>query len=86
MQFLENLNTAASAVPDSVKVASATTPTVMTIAGIPVEQWMFVASFIVSVMFIVEKVPVIITRIKQLVNWIKTLRSRRDENVKRKKP
>lgn len=70
MQYLEQI-------PDSIKVATATTPTVMTFMGMPVEQWMFVGSIIVSLMFIVEKTPMMITRIKQLIDWIK--------NVKRKK-
>lgn len=70
-------------IPDSVKLAGATTPTVMTVAGIPVEQWMFVASSIVSVMFIVEKIPVLITRVKQFINWIKSVKRKKSKEPTR---
>lgn len=64
-------------IPDSIKVAGATSPSIMTLFGVPMEQWTYVASAVVSVMFIIEKMPTVIQRIKQLVEWIK--------DVKRKK-
>ena len=64
-------------VPDSAKVLGATGSTTLTLMGVPVEQWMYVASAIVSVLFIIEKMPITIQRCKQFINWVKGLRNER---------
>lgn len=58
-------------IPDSLKLAAATCPTVLHIWGYPVEQWMYVVSAVVSIMFIIEKSPVVIKNIKMLINYVK---------------
>lgn len=65
MQVLEN-------VPDSIKVAVSVSPSVSYVfLGLPLETWTYVLSAIVSVMFIIEKLPVFIQRVKQFYNWIR---------------
>lgn len=58
-------------IPDSIKLAGATTPSALTLFGFPMEQWTYVASAIVSVMFIIEKLPNVIKNIKTFINYVK---------------
>lgn len=59
-------------IPDSVKVAVSVSPSVSYVfLGLPLESWTYVLSAIVSVMFIIEKLPVFIQRVKQFHNWIR---------------
>lgn len=69
-------------IPDSLKVTAATTPTALSLWGVPVEQWMFIASAIVSVMFMIEKAPVCIKNILTFVRWIKKLKPLKENNGK----
>lgn len=65
MQVLEN-------VPDSLKVAVSVSPGVGTMfLGMTIETWTYVLSATVSIMFIIEKLPIFIERCKQFYNWIK---------------
>lgn len=66
-------------VPDSLKVSAATSPTVLIMWGIPIEQWMFVASAVVSIMFVIEKAPVCIKNIRTFINWIKSVKRKKLE-------
>lgn len=66
MQLLEQI-------PDGVKVTVATSAPVLTILGVSVEQWTFVLSIIVSILFIIEKLPTVINRCKQAIDLIKGL-------------
>ena len=59
-------------IPDPIKVGTSVSPAVLTIAGIPVEQWTFILSGIVSVLFIIEKLPRVINVIKQFTKWIRS--------------
>ena len=63
-------------VPDVVKLGVAVSPPTLTILGFPVEQWTFVLSAIVSILFIIEKAPMFIQRMKALIAWIKRVRKR----------
>lgn len=59
-------------IPDSVKVAVSVSPGVGTVLlGLPLETWTYILSAVVSIMFIIEKLPVFIERCKQLYQWIK---------------
>lgn len=66
-----NIQEHATNVPDVVKVAVATGSSVLTIFGIPVEQWMYILSGIVSLLFIIEKLPIVFKRIKETYGYFK---------------
>lgn len=70
-------------IPDSLKLTAATSPTVLNLWGIPVEQWMFIASAVVSIMFVIEKAPVCIRNIKIFINWIKDVKQKKSTNSNR---
>lgn len=42
-------------IPDSVKVVAATAPSMASLFGLTVEEWQFVLSAIVALLFIIEK-------------------------------
>jgi hypothetical protein len=44
-------------IPDTLKVGTALSAPVLTFVGISVEQWGFALSAIVSILFIIEKLP-----------------------------
>lgn len=64
MSFLEQI-------PDSAKVITSLSAPVATYFGFTLEDWTFILSTIVSLLFIVEKFPVFFQRIKQIKDWIK---------------
>lgn len=66
-----NIQEHATNVPDVIKVAVATGSTALTFFGIPVEQWMYILSGIVSIMFIIEKLPTFFKRIKEAYGCFK---------------
>ncbi len=66
-------------VPDAVKAGVAVSSPVLALFGYPVEQWGFVLSAIVALLFIVEKLPMFITRLWQLKEWIDAKRQKRTE-------
>lgn len=59
-------------VPDSVKITMATSPTVLTLFGYPIEQWMYVFSLIVSILFVIEKLPKVFKSIKEMYTNVKS--------------
>lgn len=63
-QFLEQ-------VPDTVKVAGAISAPMLSILGVSVEEWTYILSIVVSILFIIEKLPVFIKRCKAFYSWIK---------------
>lgn len=65
MNYLEQI-------PDTIKVGTAVTAPVLTMLGITVEEWTFILSGIVSLLFIFEKLP---TLIRKAVQFIKELRN-----------
>lgn len=58
-------------VPDAVKVVASVAAPGLHFLGVTVEEWTFVLSAVVSVLFIIEKMPMLITRFKGLIRWIK---------------
>lgn len=64
MQVLEQ-------VPDSVKISAALSSSAFTFMGLPVEQWMYILSAIVSILFILEKIPKVIQSMQKTYRWIK---------------
>lgn len=56
-------------IPDGAKVAVSVTAPVLTLFGITVEDWTYILSAIVSVLFIIEKTPTMIKRVKELWKW-----------------
>lgn len=76
-----NIQETLQQVPDSAKIAVATGSSALTLFGISVEEWMYILSAIVSILFIIEKTPVFIERMKQLKRWISFLRKgKREKN------
>ena len=63
-QALENI-------PDGIKVGTAVAAPVLNLFGVPIEEWTFILSAIVSLLFIIEKLPVFILRCKTFVRWLK---------------
>ncbi len=57
-------------VPDGLKVAGAIAAPVLTIFGVTVEDWTFILSAIVSLFFIIEKLPMFILRVKAFYKWM----------------
>lgn len=64
-----------ASVPDSVKIGIATGSSALTLFGVSVQDWMYILSAIVSILFIIEKAPVLFVRAKEFWNWIKNARS-----------
>ena len=54
--------------PDGVKVAASVSAPVLTVFGIPLEEWTYILSAIVSLLFILEKLPKFINR---FINWVR---------------
>ena len=67
-------------IPDSVKVSVATASSALTLFGVSVEQWMYALSAIVSILFIIEKAPILFIRINQFRNWIKRNKNGKDRS------
>jgi hypothetical protein len=57
-------------VPESAKLSTAIGPAALSILGMPLDQWVYVLSAIVSLLVIVEKLPKVIQSIKSLKDWI----------------
>lgn len=64
MQYLEQ-------VPDSAKVATAVAAPVLTMFGVTLEEWTFILSAIVSLLFIIEKAPMAVKNIKTFIRWMR---------------
>ena len=58
-------------VPDSIKLAASGAAPTLAFIGISIENWGYVLSAIVSIMFIIEKFPVVVTRLRQFRDWVK---------------
>lgn len=65
-------------VPDTVKVAATAAAPALTFLGVQVEQWGYVISAIVGILFIIEKIPGAAKNISLFVEWVKN-------GIKRKK-
>ena len=63
-QALENI-------PDGIKVGTAVSAPMLNLFGVPIEEWTFILSAIVSLLFIIEKLPIFIQRCKTFVRWLK---------------
>lgn len=63
MKYIEQVN-------DTMKFGLATAAPVLTVFGVPVETWGYILSAIVSLMFIIEKTPIVYSRLKQFREWL----------------
>ena len=59
-------------IPDGAKVTVSVAAPILTLFGIPLQEWTYILSAIVSILFIIEKAPVILQRVKSFIRWIKT--------------
>ena len=62
-------------IPDTLKIGVSVSAPALAFLGVSVEDWTFVLSAIVSILFIIEKMPMLITRIKSLIQWIKKVKT-----------
>lgn len=51
-------------VPDSAKITSVAITPILSIFGVPLEQWVYVLSAIMTILFIIEKIPKVIISLK----------------------
>ena len=58
-------------VTDNAKITVSFLAPGLTILGIPVQEWTYVLSGIVSLLLIVEKSPIVLRNLKVFVQWIK---------------
>lgn len=58
---------------DSLKLGVSIAPATLTLFGVGLQDWVYITSALVAVMVMIEKAPVVISRIKSLVQWIKSL-------------
>jgi hypothetical protein len=64
MQALEQI-------PDSVKVVASTAAPALSFIGIPVQEWGYLLSAIVAILFIIEKIPSAAKSLRELFRFIK---------------
>jgi hypothetical protein len=60
---------------DTVKVGASVAAPGLHFLGVSVEEWTFVLSAVVSILFIIEKMPMLITRLKGFIRWIKKVKT-----------
>lgn len=58
-------------VPDELKVGVSVSPPALYLFGVPLQEWTYVASLIVSVLFILEKGPGVYRKVR---SWFKKKR------------
>lgn len=61
---------AVESIPDSLKVGASVAPAALSLFGISLQDWVYISSALVSLMFIIEKMPIVINRLRTLINWI----------------
>ena len=71
MKILTDLQDAAQSIPDSAKLAAVATAQVLSVMGISLEDWTYILSAIVSVFFILEKLPMVINRVRTFNEWVR---------------
>lgn len=64
MQILEQI-------PDGVKIGASIAPTTLAFMNIPVDQWAWIFSILVSFLFVVEKTPIVYRRFKSLYELLR---------------
>ena len=64
MQIMEQI-------PDGIKIGASIAPTTLAFFSIPVDQWAWVFSIIVSLLFMIEKAPIVYVRVKSLIKVIR---------------
>lgn len=58
-------------VPDSAKITSVAITPILSLFGVPLEQWVYVLSAIMTILFIIEKIPKVIISLKWMWDRIK---------------
>lgn len=54
-------------VPDELKVGMSVSPPALYLFGVPVQEWTYVLSMVVSILFIIEKSPNVYKKVK---SWL----------------
>jgi hypothetical protein len=62
-------------IPDTIKVGVSVAAPGLHFLGVSVEQWTFVLSAAVSILFIIEKLPMLISRVRAFIKWIKKVKT-----------
>lgn len=58
-------------IPDGAKVVGSVAAPILTLFGIPIAEWTYVLSAIVSLLFIIEKSPMLYQKLKDLYEYVK---------------
>ncbi len=61
---------------EALKAAPPLTVGGVTLLGYPLEQWVLVGTFIYTIFLLIDKTPVVISRLRSLYTWIKNGRNR----------
>ena len=61
-------------VMETVKTGVATAPIPLKLFGILVADWVLILSALVSIVVLIEKIPMLIKTTKQFIKWIKSLK------------
>ncbi len=76
MKILTQFHEVASQVPDGVKVTTAIAAPALSFLGLSPEEWTYILSAIVSILFIIEKLPMLFQRIRTVKEWIDAKRKK----------
>lgn len=68
---LKNLSEIVRNTPETIKIAAAVAPPGLSLLGASIEEWSFILACIVSIVVIIEKLPVVIKRATSFVEWMK---------------
>lgn len=58
---------------DAVKVGVSVAPAALSLYGIGLQDWVYITSAIVAIMVMIEKLPIMFSRVRSLVRWIRSL-------------
>jgi len=65
-------------VPDSVKVVTSVTAPALALFGVTLEEWTLLLSGLVSILFIIEKFPMFLLRMRAFKRWLKSLDNKKE--------
>jgi hypothetical protein len=76
MSIFNTVHQISNQIPDTAKVATAVSSSVLSLFGIPVQEWGYVLSGLVAIVILLEKSPIVIQRIKSLWRWMHVRRKK----------
>lgn len=70
-----NITESWQSIPDSFKVVGGSSPPVLHMFGVPVEQWSFIISIVIGLFYIIEKLPKVLDSIKFMYRKLRKRRT-----------